>query len=718
MKQSITLLLLLFATLVSAQVVPSGMKYQAVARDAKGEVLANKNISIQITLLSDTEKSKSDYIEEHQVLTNQFGLFTLTIGEGDIRQGAFSAIPWSTKQVLLELAVDDQGSGDFQIVHTGRLLAVPYAFHAATATTADEVKTQQKDGGELYWRLEGNKDTNQDVDYFGTNDYQDIVVKTNSMERMRVHADGNVQIFDAYIFKVKAKQIDITDDLNVVNNTTLGGTLDVVGATTLESTLDVSGETIIDNTLDVAEATTLENTLDVSGATDINNTLDVTDATHLKNTLDVTGATNLDNTLTVDGKTTLNETLELSKDDAEFVAFFENTNGNQGDGLQIKLGRTHSAWDGGAYLNLPNPGVEIFEDRIDLIKSWISGDVDETLIIESILTLVPYTWTAGSACNLVEAISDPINEQLGLPIAVPEISIPATSITIPSLSIPGLPAEFCPDFLPGISVPNINILNVDNTLDKENQFLSFVDKEDRELGAIQAVSITDWYEDYFSGLYAVNFIGSVIGIDVLGLALGAVMEFSNIADSYNSLGVEYASGNGDYAEWLERINPNEVITSGDIVGVIGGKITKNIEDAEQIMAISKKPIVLGNIPPKAQESLGNKVAFMGQIPVKVIGAVSSGDYIIANDKVPGYGKAVHPENMTLADFKLVVGRAWDANEYEGPKQINTVIGVHNGDYLKILNRYQQKLQTSEVRLENLESKVDRLSNLIESKITH
>ena len=75
--------------------------------------------------------------------------------------------------------------------------------------------------------------------------------------------------------------------------------------------------------------------------------------------------------------------------------------------------------------------------------------------------------------------------------------------------------------------------------------------------------------------------------------------------------VEYASGNGDYAEWLERFAPMENISAGDIVAVKAGKITKDLEGAEQIMAVSHKPIVLGNTPPK-----GKRVLIEGNIQTR------------------------------------------------------------------------------------------------------
>jgi hypothetical protein len=103
---------------------------------------------------------------------------------------------------------------------------------------------------------------------------------------------------------------------------------------------------------------------------------------------------------------------------------------------------------------------------------------------------------------------------------------------------------------------------------------------------------------------------------------------------------------------------------------------------------------------------------MGQIPVKIMGPVASGDYIIGNSDIAGYGKAVNPKDMRVEDFKLAVGRAWEANETSGPKMVNTVVGVHNGDFINILKRYENKFQESEKRLESIESKVEVINNLL------
>jgi hypothetical protein len=92
---------------------------------------------------------------------------------------------------------------------------------------------------------------------------------------------------------------------------------------------------------------------------------------------------------------------------------------------------------------------------------------------------------------------------------------------------------------------------------------------------------------------------------------------------------------------------------------------------------------------------------MGQIPVKMMGPVVAGDYIVGKGDIKGFGVAISPEDMTIEDFKYAVGRSWDTNTESGPKMVNTVVGVHNGDYLNILKRTEDRLKSVEDKVEAL-----------------
>ncbi|MBI4775692.1 MAG: hypothetical protein HY788_16235 [Deltaproteobacteria bacterium] len=141
-------------------------------------------------------------------------------------------------------------------------------------------------------------------------------------------------------------------------------------------------------------------------------------------------------------------------------------------------------------------------------------------------------------------------------------------------------------------------------------------------------------------------------------------------------GITWVSGGLDFAEWLPRLDPDEIIDAGEIVGVFGGEITKATTGADQIMAVAAAPLVLGNAPDEESESSYEKVAFIGQIPIKVRGPVRSGDYIVPSGLDDGTGMAVSPEAMTPDLALLVVGKAWETATGEDVKPVNVAVGLH------------------------------------------
>jgi hypothetical protein len=136
MKKIISTLVytLLCISFLSAQSVPNGINFQAVARDADGAILSYKSISLRLSLKTQVPTEETFYVETHQVTTNSLGLFTLVIGKGKTSQGLFEEVPWGSSEIMMETAMDSRGGSDFKILSTSNLLAVPYAFHANTAS--------------------------------------------------------------------------------------------------------------------------------------------------------------------------------------------------------------------------------------------------------------------------------------------------------------------------------------------------------------------------------------------------------------------------------------------------------------------------------------------------------------------------------------------------------------------------------------------------------
>ncbi|NOX17699.1 MAG: hypothetical protein GXO87_05385 [Chlorobi bacterium] len=172
------------------------------------------------------------------------------------------------------------------------------------------------------------------------------------------------------------------------------------------------------------------------------------------------------------------------------------------------------------------------------------------------------------------------------------------------------------------------------------------------------------------------------------VALGAEIIYWTFENAWNlfHLGVTYESGSGDYAEWLEKINPQESFGIGDIVGVYGGKISKQTKGADKIMTVSTSPVVLGNMPPKEKEVFYEKVAFKGQVPVKVSGKVNKGDYVIPSGLNDGIGIAVSPEMMTAEEYAKTIGKAWASSQSESVKLVNVAVGMNLRDLAVAVQR--------------------------------
>ncbi|MEN8121222.1 MAG: hypothetical protein ABFS35_12780 [Bacteroidota bacterium] len=189
--------------------------------------------------------------------------------------------------------------------------------------------------------------------------------------------------------------------------------------------------------------------------------------------------------------------------------------------------------------------------------------------------------------------------------------------------------------------------------------------------------------------------------------------------AFTNLGVTYQSGSADYAEWLERLNPAEIITPGDIVGVIGGKVTKNTNDVNQYLIASTNPAILGNMPEPGQTKLYEKIAFMGQVPVKVRGKVKVGDYIIPSGLHDGSGIAISPEFITAEQYTHIVGIAWTESQNYSISFVNMSIGLNNNDVAKLVIKQQNKIANLEKSFASLEKRLAKLesgSSLPEGKI--
>jgi hypothetical protein len=134
------LLIFLFsASFLSAQTspIPPAISYQAVARNAGGSPITNKNVSIQFSILEGSVNGPVVYTERHQTGTGNIGLFTLEIGKGNPTFGNWSSVDWKGLPKFLKVEIDPNGGTNFNLMGVSSFLTVPYAFVADHAMNGD-----------------------------------------------------------------------------------------------------------------------------------------------------------------------------------------------------------------------------------------------------------------------------------------------------------------------------------------------------------------------------------------------------------------------------------------------------------------------------------------------------------------------------------------------------------------------------------------------------
>jgi hypothetical protein len=182
---------------------------------------------------------------------------------------------------------------------------------------------------------------------------------------------------------------------------------------------------------------------------------------------------------------------------------------------------------------------------------------------------------------------------------------------------------------------------------------------------------------------------------------------------YSAQGVTYESGAADYAEWLPKTLPGETFVASDIVGIKNGKISKITSDADHCMVISTKPIVLGNTPEVGKEKEYEKVAFMGQVPVRVIGKVDLGDYILPSGKNNGLGIARKPKDLSPYEYRKVVGVAWSAGDSPaGFNVINVAVGMNHKTTAQVIEEQTNHIVILEKEMDKMQEEVKNINNAL------
>jgi hypothetical protein len=126
------------------------------------------------------------------------------------------------------------------------------------------------------------------------------------------------------------------------------------------------------------------------------------------------------------------------------------------------------------------------------------------------------------------------------------------------------------------------------------------------------------------------------------------------------------------------------------VGVRAGLISYDTEHSDHNLVISTKPMMLGN-EIKGNMSDYEKVAFMGQVPIRVQGVVNQGDYILPTGEHNGYARAVARDEIGFDEIPNIVGIAWEGGADKYFNTVNCSVGLDRQGSAQLVDIVQAEL---------------------------
>jgi hypothetical protein len=123
--------------------VPQGINYQGLAANSTGSILSNQAVSLRIGIYSPSVTGTLEWQETHNVVTNQFGILYLVIGQGASTgagsQSSFASVNWGSGPHFIRIAMDESGGTSYTDIDTIQFWSVPYAMHSARTDSLSQV---------------------------------------------------------------------------------------------------------------------------------------------------------------------------------------------------------------------------------------------------------------------------------------------------------------------------------------------------------------------------------------------------------------------------------------------------------------------------------------------------------------------------------------------------------------------------------------------------
>ena len=220
-----TLIASITLSLTSLAQAPEAFKYQAVVRDAAGNILGTQAVGIRLSVIQGSPTGTAVYTETFAAATNNYGLVNLEIGMG-ITIDDFTLINWANGPYYMNTSVDVTGGTSYVDMGTSQLLSVPYALYAKTAESsaidlvddADSDPTNElQDWSNLPNIPAGfadDIDNVDDADADPANEIQDISLNSNNLSI----SSGSTVDLSAYLDNTDAQTLSYASPTLSISN--------------------------------------------------------------------------------------------------------------------------------------------------------------------------------------------------------------------------------------------------------------------------------------------------------------------------------------------------------------------------------------------------------------------------------------------------------------------------------------------------------------------
>jgi len=132
-------------TIISAQSTDA-FKYQAMIRDANGNIFHSMNTTIQVKIKEGSNSGETKYAENHPNVSVERGLFSISIGEGQNAQGKIADLDFGKKNYFLEVGVKLPSSATIEVLPATQIFGTTkaiFANRADHAAFADRAKVAE-----------------------------------------------------------------------------------------------------------------------------------------------------------------------------------------------------------------------------------------------------------------------------------------------------------------------------------------------------------------------------------------------------------------------------------------------------------------------------------------------------------------------------------------------------------------------------------------------